>query len=103
MTIDQIIWLSTFIVATILSIFFISGAEKQQALYKIFTNPINWVFLSLIAGAIIYGIVTDDTRYHKALGLSIIALLTSIFVELRMIFAPFFLVICFVMAFPDLF
>ncbi len=103
MTVDQIIWLLTFIAVTAMSIFFLSGEKKQKGLSKIFSNPINQMFMGVVAIAVVCGIFIDNSTYRKGLGLAIVALLTAIFVELKMLFAPFFLTVCFVMAFPTLF
>ena len=62
-----------------------------------------WVLLTIIAGYIIAAFIVKDDNYKKAIGLGIVALLTAFFSELGMMVAPFFLTVCFVMAFPDIF
>ncbi len=70
----------------------------------------SWWFISeyilgetIIAGYIIAAFIVKDDNYKKAIGLGIVAFLTAFFSELEMMVAPFFLTVCFVMAFPDIF
>jgi len=77
--------------------------KKRKKLIEIFSNPILWIFLTIIAGFIISAFFVKDKNYHKAIGLGIVALLTAFFAELGMMIAPFFLTVCFVMAFPSIF
>lgn len=101
MTIDQIIWISLFFVITGVIIYF--ADKKKSKLREIFNKPNVWIFLTIIAGYIIASFFVKDDNYKKAIGLGIVALLTAFFSEIGMMFAPFFLTVCFVMAFPDIF
>jgi membrane protein YdbS with pleckstrin-like domain len=77
--------------------------KKRKKLKDMFSNPILWIFLTIIVGFIISAFFVKDKNYHKAIGLGIVALLTAFFAELGMMIAPFFLTVCFVMAFPNIF
>ena len=77
--------------------------KKKSKLREIFNKPNVWIFLTIIAGYIIAAFFVKDDNYKKAIGLGIVALLTAFFSELGMMVAPFFLTVCFVMAFPDIF
>ena len=101
MTIDQIIWISLFFVITGVIIYF--ADKKKSKLREIFSKPNVWIFLTIIGGYIIASFFVKDDNYKKAVGLGIVALLTAFFSELGMMVAPFFLTVCFVMAFPDIF
>ncbi len=101
MTIDQIIWISLFFIITGVIIYF--ADKKKSKIREIFSKPIMWVLLTIIAGYIIAAFIVKDDNYKKAVGLGIVALLTAFFSELGMMVAPFFLTVCFVMAFPDIF
>ncbi len=101
MTIDQIVWISLFFIITGVIIYF--ADKKKSKIREIFSKPIMWVFLTIIAGYIIAAFIVKDDNYKKAIGLGIVALLTAFFSELGMMVAPFFLTVCFVMAFPDIF
>ena len=101
MTIDQIIWISLFFVITGVIMYF--ADKKKSKLREIFNKPNVWIFLTIIAGYIIAAFFVKDDNYKKAVGLGIVALLTAFFSEVGMMVAPFFLTVCFVMAFPDIF
>jgi hypothetical protein len=101
MTIDQIVWISLFFIITGVIIYF--ADKKKSKIREIFSKPIMWVLLTIIAGYIIAAFIVKDDNYKKAIGLGIVALLTAFFSELGMMVAPFFLTVCFVMAFPDIF
>ncbi len=101
MTIDQIVWISLFFIITGVIIYF--ADKKKSKIREIFSKPIMWVLLTIIAGYIIAAFIVKDDNYKKAVGLGIVALLTAFFSELGMMVAPFFLTVCFVMAFPDIF
>ena len=101
MTIDQIVWISLFFIITGVIIYF--ADKKKSKTREIFSKPIMWVLLTIIAGYIIAAFIVKDDNYKKAVGLGIVALLTAFFSELGMMVAPFFLTVCFVMAFPDIF
>ena len=101
MTIDQIIWISLFFIITGVIIYF--ADKKKSKIREIFSKPIMWVLLTIIAGYIIAAFIVKDDNYKKAIGLGIVALLTAFLSELGMMVAPFFLTVCFVMAFPDIF
>jgi len=103
MTVDQILWISLFFVITtvVLSLSFMD--KKRKKLKEMFSKPVLWIFLAIILGFIVTAFFVKDKNYHKAVGLGIVALLTAFFAELGMMIAPFFLTICFVMAFPNIF
>ena len=101
MTIDQIVWISLFFIITGVIIYF--ADKKKSKIREIFSKPIMWVLLTIIAGYIIAAFIVKDDNYKKAVGLGIVALLTAFFSEIGMMVAPFFLTVCFVMAFPDIF
>ena len=101
MTIDQIVWISLFFIITGVIIYF--ADKKKSKIREIFSKPIMWVLLTIIAGYIIAAFIVKDDNYKKVVGLGIVALLTAFFSELGMMVAPFFLTVCFVMAFPDIF
>ena len=101
MTIDQIVWISLFFIITGVIIYF--ADKKKSKIREIFSKPIMWVLLTIIAGYIIAAFIVKDDNYKKAIGLGTVALLTAFFSELGMMVAPFFLTVCFVMAFPDIF
>ena len=101
MTIDQFVWISLFFIITGVIIYF--ADKKKSKIREIFSKPIMWVLLTIIAGYIIAAFIVKDDNYKKAIGLGIVALLTAFFSELGMMVAPFFLTVCFVMAFPDIF
>ena len=103
MTVDQILWISLFCVITILVISMSYEDKKRKKLKDMFSKPILWIFLTIIIGFIISAFFVKDKNYHKAIGLGIVALLTAFFTELGMMIAPFFLTVCFVMAFPNIF
>ena len=100
MTIDQILWISLFIVITVVVLLM---HKKRKKLKAMFSKPILWIFLTIIIGFIVVAFFVEDKNYHKAIGLGIVALLTALFAELGMMVAPFFLTVCFVMAFPNIF
>ena len=100
MTVDQILWISLFFVITVVVLFM---DKKRKKLKDMFSKPIIWIFLTIIIGFIISAFFVKDKNYHKAIGLGIVALLTAFFAELGMMIAPFFLTVCFVMAFPNIF
>ena len=101
MPIDQIVWISLFFIITGVIIYF--ADKKKSKIREIFSKPIMWVLLTIIAGYIIAAFIVKDDNYKKAVGLGIVALLTAFFSEIGMMVAPFFLTVCFVMAFPDIF
>jgi cytochrome bd-type quinol oxidase subunit 2 len=103
MTVDQILWISLFCVITIIVISMSYMDKKRKKLMEIFSKPILWIFLTIIMGFIISAFFVNDKNYHKAIGLGIVALLTAFFAELGMMITPFFLTVCFVMAFPNIF
>jgi cytochrome bd-type quinol oxidase subunit 2 len=101
MTIDQIIWFSLFFIITGTIIYF--ADKKRGKVREIFSKPKMWILLTIILGYIVAAFFIKDDNYKKAVGLGIVALLTSFFSEIGMMVAPFFLTVCFVMAFPDVF
>jgi len=101
MTIDQIIWISLFFLITGVVIYF--ADKKRSKLREIFSKPTMWILLTIILGYIIASFFVKDDNYKKAVGLGIVALLTAFFAAIEMLAAPFFLTVCFVMAFPDIF
>ena len=101
MTIDQIIWFSLFFIITGTIIYF--ADKKRGKVREIFSKPIMWILLTIILGYIVAAFFVKDDNYKKAVGLGIVALLTAFFSEVGMMVAPFFLTVCFVMAFPDVF
>jgi len=101
MTIDQIIWFSLFFVITGVIIYF--ADKKKSKVREIFSKPKMWILLTIILGYIVAAFFVKDDNYKKAVGLGLVALLTAFFSEIGMMVAPFFLTVCFVMAFPDIF
>lgn len=100
---DQIIWLVSFFIFFLISIFVTAGKDKQKKMIDIFSNKITWLFSLIVIGFLIPAIFSNNTSYKKACMLAFVALLIAFFSELHMIFAPFFLTLCMVMAFPELF
>jgi hypothetical protein len=100
----QIIWLCIFLVITV-SIILISYFDPGRIqLHKVLgkKHPVSVILFSVVAlGFIIADFFIGDEQYHKCIGLGIIALITAMFAELGLMFAPFFLVICFGMTFPN--
>ncbi len=103
MTLDQILWISLFFIITVVVLSMSYMDKKRKKLREMFSKPILWIFLVVILGFIIAAFFVKDKNYHKAIGLGIVALLTALFAELGMMIAPFFLTVCFVMAFPNIF
>jgi len=100
---NQIIWAIVLIVITtgIIIISYLDPSRVQ--FHKVITkkHPASVILFSVVAaGFLIADFFVDDDQYHKCVGLGIIALITAMFAELGLMFAPFFLVICFGMAFP---
>ena len=83
MTIDQIVWISLFFIITGVIIYF--ADKKKSKIREIFSKPIMWVLLTIIAGYIIAAFIVKDDNYKKAIGLGIVALLTAFFSELERI------------------
>jgi len=99
----QIIWISLLVTITagIIIISYLDPSRVQ--FHKVITkkHPTSVILFSVVAaGFLIADFFVDDEQYHKCVGLGIIALITAMFAELGLMFAPFFLVICFGMAFP---
>ena len=99
----QIIWISLLVTITagIIIISYLDPSRVQ--FHKVITkkHPTSVILFSVVAaGFLIADFFVDDEQYHKCVGLGIIALTTAMFAELGLMFAPFFLVICFGMAFP---
>jgi len=103
MTIDQIIWLITFIIVTVGTFFMSYMDKRRKKIIKMFSNKVVWVFLIITILFIISSYFIKDPRYRKAIGLSIVALFTAFFAEIGMLFASFFMTLCFVMSFPKIF
>jgi len=100
---NQIIWVSVLIAITagIITISYLDPSRVQ--FHNVITkkHPASVILFSVVAaGFLIADFFVDDDQYHKCVGLGIIALITAMFANLELIFAPFFLVICFGMAFP---
>ena len=100
---NQIIWIIVLIVITagIIIISYLDPSRVQ--FHKVITkkHPASVILFSVVAaGFLIADFFVDDDQYHTCVGLGIIALITAMFAELGLMFAPFFLVICFGMAFP---
>ena len=100
---NQIIWVSILIAITagIITISYLDPSRVQ--FHNVITkkHPASVILFSVVAaGFLIADFFVDDDQYHKCVGLGIIALITAMFANLELIFAPFFLVICFGMAFP---
>ncbi len=100
---DQIIWFISFFVFFLISIFVTAGGNKRKKILNIFSTKITWLYTFVVIGFLIPAIFSKNKSYKKACLLAFIALLIAFFAELHMIFAPFFLTLCMVMAFPDLF
>ena len=100
---NQIIWFISFFIFFLISIFVTAGGEKRKKIVNIFSNKIAWLYTVVVIGFLIPVIFSENKSYKKACFLAFIALLIAFFAELHMIFAPFFLTLCMVMAFPDLF
>lgn len=100
---DQIIWFMSFFVLFFISIFVTTGKKKINKMRKIFSSKITWLFTIIVISFIISAFFTKDKSYKKACVLAFIALLIAFFAELHMMFAPFFLTLCMVMSFPELF
>ena len=100
---DQIIWFISFFVFFLISIFVTAGGNKRKKIVNIFSNKIAWLYTVVVIGFLIPAIFSKNKSYKKACLLAFIALLIAFFAELHMIFAPFFLTLCMVMAFPNLF
>ena len=97
---NQIIWVSVLIVITagIITISYLDPSRVQ--FHNVITkkHPASVILFSVVAaGFLIADFFVDDDQYHKCVGLGIIALITAMFAELGLMFAPFFLVICFVL------
>jgi len=103
MTVDQILWISLFFVITVVVLSMSYMDKKRKKLKEMFSKPSLWIFLAVIVGFIITAFFVKDKNYRKAIGLGTVALLTAFFAELGMMIAPFFLTVCFVMAFPNIF
>ena len=100
---DQIIWFISFFVFFLISIFVTAGKKKLNKIQEIFSSKITWIFTVTVIGFMIPAFFTKDKSYKKACVLAFIALLIAFFAELHMMFAPFFLTLCMVMSFPELF
>lgn len=103
MTIDQLIWLITFIIVTAGTFFMSYMDKRRKKIIKIFSNKIVWVFLTITILFVISSFFIKDPRYRKAIGLAVVALFTAFFAEIGMMFASFFMTMCFVMSFPKIF
>ena len=100
---NQIIWVIVLIAITagIITISYLDPSRVQ--FHNVITkkHPASVIlFLVVAVGFLVADFFVDDDQYHKCVGLGIIALITAMFAELGLMFAPFFLVICFGMAFP---
>jgi len=103
MTTDQLIWLITFIIVSI-GIFFTSFMEPHiSRIVKTFEHKSVWILLAISMLFVVSAFFINNSSYQKAIGLSIIALITAFFSEIGMMFAPFFMTLCFAMAFPQIF
>jgi len=103
MTTNQLIWLITFMIVTIGTFFMTYMDKRHKKIVKIFSNKIVWIFLTIAILFVISSFFIKDPHYRKAIGLSIVALFTAFFAEIGMLFASFFMTLCFAMAFPRIF
>ena len=100
---NQIIWISVLIAITagIITISYLEPSRVQFHNVIARKHPTSVILFSVVAaGFLVADFFVDDDQYHKCVGLGIIALITAMFAELGLMLAPFFLVICFGMAFP---
>jgi len=74
--------------------------KHKKKIVKIFSNKIVWVMLTLVILFIISSFFIKNPRYKKAIGLAVIALFTAFFAEIGLMFASFFMTLCFAMSFP---
>jgi|TARA_B100001769_G_C22020757_1_gene548485 hypothetical protein len=103
MNLNQISWFISFFIFFFISIFVTANQKRREKIFEIFNSKITWLFMIAVIGFIITAFFSKDNTYKKACILAFIALLIAFFSELHMIFAPFFLTLCMVMSFPELF
>jgi peptidoglycan/LPS O-acetylase OafA/YrhL len=103
MDLNEGIWLAAFVIGTCISFFLIENDKKKDTLKNVFSSTINWIFLAAVIGIVVFAFFSKSDTFKKGVALGCIALTTAFFVEMGMMFAPFFLTLCLVMAFPALF